>query len=204
MIKSFKNSKILRFCRTHARLLIAMSHQCCWMQYSSSRCLLNNIICFYGSLWRRTMNDFKTLESLDQSKCSIAYLKSETAPNYVDLAPPYAGLLHGLCDTLQSCAGFIIPVWSNSSNFGHRAQVNNLDNDGSSHKWKFNNDQRMVTILVHYCTDANIFIVGITAILSNLLFRKSRFFKKMTVFVSVCFCRNNGCWSISLPNFCFC
>ena len=124
MIKSFKNSKILRFCRTYARLLIAMSHQCCWMQYSSSRCLLNNIICLYGSLWRRTMNGFKTFEDLDQSKCST-YLKSETAPNYVDLAPPYAGLLHGLCDTLQSCAGFIIPVWSNSSNFGHRAQVNN-------------------------------------------------------------------------------
>ena len=44
-------------------------------------------------------------------------LKSKIAPNYVDLAPPYAGLLHGLCDTLQSCAGFIIPVWSYPFNF---------------------------------------------------------------------------------------
>ena len=44
-------------------------------------------------------------------------MKSKIAPNYVDLAPPYAGLLHGLCDTLQSCAGFIIPVWSHASNF---------------------------------------------------------------------------------------
>ena len=62
------------------------------------------------------MKDFK---SLDQSEdCVIMIeLKSKIAPNYVDLAPPYAGLLHGLCDTLQSCAGFIIPVRSHASNF---------------------------------------------------------------------------------------
>ena len=34
----------------------------------------------------------------------------------------------------------------------------NSDYDGSGHKWKLNNDQRLVTILVHYCTDPNIFI----------------------------------------------
>ena len=87
-------------------------------------------------------------------------LKSKIAPNYVDLAPPYAGLLHGLCDTLQSCAGFIIPVWSHPSNFRPKYRVLNSDSDydGSGHKWKLNDDQRLVTILVHYCTDPNSFI----------------------------------------------
>ena len=93
-------------------------------------------------------------------------MKSGIAPNYVDLAPPYAGLLHGLCDTLQSCAGFIIPVWTNTSNYGQKIEtesISYLDYDGSSHKWKFNNDQRVVTFLVHYCTDPNIFIAKIIA-----------------------------------------
>ena len=63
-------------------------------------------------------------------------LKSEIAPNYVDLAPPYAGLLHGLCDTLQSCAGFIIPVRTSTSNFDQKVEslsISNLDYDGRSH-----------------------------------------------------------------------
>ena len=32
------------------------------------------------------------------------------SPNYVDLAPKYAGLLHGICDTFQSAGGFIVPL----------------------------------------------------------------------------------------------
>ena len=32
------------------------------------------------------------------------------SPNYVDLAPRYAGLLHGLCDTFQSAGGFVVPL----------------------------------------------------------------------------------------------
>ena len=36
--------------------------------------------------------------------------------------------------------------------------INDSDYDGSGHKWELNNDKRLVTILVHYCTDSNIFI----------------------------------------------
>ena len=68
MHKSFKNSKILWFRWTHARLFVIVPHQCRWMQYSSCCRLSDNIIWFYGTLWRCTMNDFK---SLDQSEKSV-------------------------------------------------------------------------------------------------------------------------------------
>ena len=33
-----------------------------------------------------------------------------TSPNYVELAPKYAGLLHGICDSCYSAIGFVIPL----------------------------------------------------------------------------------------------
>ena len=68
MHKSFKNSKILWFRWTHARLFVIVPHQCRRLQYSSCCCLSDNIIWFYGTLWRRIMNDFK---SVNQSEFSI-------------------------------------------------------------------------------------------------------------------------------------
>ena len=35
---------------------------------------------------------------------------SALCPNYIDLSPKYSGLMHGLCDTLQSAAGFVVPI----------------------------------------------------------------------------------------------
>ena len=43
--------------------------------------------------------------------CAFAGLAGASfSPNYVDLAPRYAGLLHGICDTFQSAGGFIVPL----------------------------------------------------------------------------------------------
>ena len=67
MLKSFKNSKILWVRWTHARLFVIVPHQCCWMQYSSCCGLFDNIIWFYGTLWRCIMNDFKSLGQSEKS-----------------------------------------------------------------------------------------------------------------------------------------
>ena len=43
--------------------------------------------------------------------CAFAGLAGASfSPNYVDIAPKYAGLLHGLCDTFQSAGGFMVPL----------------------------------------------------------------------------------------------
>ena len=76
MHKSFKNSKILWFRWTHARLFVIVPHQCCWMQYSSCCRLSDNIIWFYGTLWRCTMNDFKSLDQSEDCVIMIEYKQS--------------------------------------------------------------------------------------------------------------------------------
>ena len=115
-------------------------------------------------LWVSLAPHYERFQNLLTNK-NVTYI-IWNAPNYVDLAPPYAGLLHGLCDTLQSCAGFIIPVCTYKSNFDQKVEtelISYLDYDGSSHQWKLDNDQRVVAFLVHYCTDPNIFIAKIIA-----------------------------------------
>ena len=74
------------------------------------------------------------------------------------------------------------------------------DYDGSSHKRKFNNDQRLVTVLVYHSTDPNIFIF------TKIRWKLTRWFfenvLKMTIFGSVYFRWNNRCWCIGVSDFC--
>ena len=128
-------------------------------------------------------------------------LKSKIAPNYVDLAPPYAGLLHGLCDTLQSCAGFIIPVWSYPFNFdqfllmiqimmGAVINGNSTTIKGWSPFW-------YIIVLIQIFS----FLQKFEEKLECNFFK---YFSEMAIFESVYFRWNNRCWSIGLSDFCFC
>ena len=63
-------------------------------------CLINVVGC----------NTTAVVAFITVSSAALGISGAAIAPNYADLAPPYAGLIHGLCDTLKSCAGFIIPI----------------------------------------------------------------------------------------------
>lgn len=46
------------------------------------------------------------------SRIFLGFQAAARLPSVMDMAPKLAGLLHGITDTVYSCAGFIIPLIS--------------------------------------------------------------------------------------------